>query len=138
MPNLEKSLESGIAPFVMRNVPNIENTSTVDVAVANYNATPSGSVLIVDSGTHMLSGIITGSDLTKLRHSKTAEDLATMVGVVAIKENAQLWQLLKIMNGENALNRPLNSLPVVDVAGKPVGVVQREQLVRRLAEFEKA
>lgn len=141
MPNLEKSLESGIAPFVMRNVPKIENTSSIDVAVASYNATPSGSVLIVDSGTHMLSGIITGSDLTKLRQSKSpekAEDLATMVGVVAIKENAQLWQLLKIMNGENALHRPLNSLPVVDVAGKPVGVVQREQLVRRLAEFEKA
>jgi len=141
MPNFEKYLESGIAPFVMRDVPKIENTASIDVAVASLNATPSGSVLVVDSGTHALSGIITDSDLTKLRQGKTpekAEDLATLVDVVAIRESAQLWQLLKMMNGENALHRSLNSLPVVDAAGKPVGVVQREQLVKRLGEFEKA
>jgi hypothetical protein len=43
---------------------------------------------------------------------------------------------LKIMNGENALQRPLNSLPVVDAEGKPVGVIKREQLVGRLAQVE--
>ena len=140
MPITDKVLESGIAPFVVRDVPQVENTASLDATLASFRATPSGSVLVVDSGTRALSGIITGSDLTKLGQKnqvQNAEELATHE-IVAIRDSAQLWQLLKIMNGENALRRPLNSLPVVDADGKPVGVIKREQLVGRLAQFEKA
>lgn len=139
MPPYDKALESGIAPFVMGDVPRIQATDSIDTALASFKATSSGSVLVVDPATQKLSGIITGSDLVKLHGSQSpekAEDLATK-RVIAIRDDAQLWQLLKIMNGENTLRRPLNSLPVVDSAGKPVGVVRREQLVGRLADFER-
>jgi len=135
----EKFLQTGIAPFVTREVPTVENGSTLETTLASFKAAPSGSVLVVDAGTHALSGIITGSDLTKLGRSnqpQTAEDLATQE-VVAVRENAQLWQLLKIMNGENALHRLLDSVPVVDEAGKPIGIVKRDRLASRLAEMER-
>lgn len=135
----EKVWQSGIAPFVTRDVPTVENTSPVETTLASFRATPSGSVLVVDSGTHALSGIITGSDLTKLGQSnqppRKAEDLATQE-VVAIRESAQLWQLLKIMNGENALHRLLNNVPVVDEAGKPIGIIKRDRLMSKLANME--
>lgn len=139
MPISDKVLESSIAPFVVRDVPKVENTSSVDTVIASLKATPTGSVLVVDSGTQELSGIVTRTDLAKLRASqppKNADDLATKE-VIAIKNDAQLWQLLKIMNGENALQKSLSSLPVVDADGKPVGIVRREQLIWRLAEVER-
>jgi CBS domain-containing protein len=137
--NFEQLLQSGIAPFVMREPP-IENTSSMDTTLATFSAAPSGSVLVMDSGTHQLSGIITGSDMTKLRPQgapQRAGDLATKE-VIAIKEGAKVWQLLKIMNGENAFHRQLDSLPVVDASNRPVGVVKREQLVSKLAEMDRA
>lgn len=138
MSAIEKALQSGIAPFVDRKVPSIESTSSIETTITSFRAAPSGSVLLYDSGTRALSGIITGSDFTKLRQDNPpakAEDLAT-TEVVAIRDTAQLWQLLKIMNGENALNRPLDSLPVVDADSRPVGIVTRDCLMKRLAELD--
>ena len=36
---------------------------------------------------------------------KTAKDLAAQTKVIAVRDNAELWQLLKIMNGDNTLNK---------------------------------
>lgn len=135
---LEKAFSSGIAPFVTYDVPRVPKTSNIKDTVASIKAAPSGSVLVVDASTQALSGIVTENDLAKLAggNVNSAEDLAT-TEVIAIRENAQLWQMLKIINGENMLNRPLDYLPVVDAANKPVGVINRKDLQDRLAKFER-
>ena len=140
MKTFDPMLESGITQFVVRDVVKVDNTASVDVALEKFKATPYGAVLVTDSATQALSGIITGTDLTKLRQStspQTAGDLAS-TEVVAIRQDAQMWQLLKIMNGENALRRQLDSLPVVDNEGKPVGIIKRERLLGRLTDLENA
>lgn len=138
MNTFDNFLVSGIAPFVMREKP-IDDTVPINVAVTALKATPSGSVLLVDSGTHQLSGIITSGDLTKLAEEnqpKTAAALATQE-VIAIRDNAQLWQLLKIMNGDNPRHQTLDYLPVVDDSNKPVGIIKREQLLNQIRELGK-
>jgi CBS domain-containing protein len=139
MPAIEKVLGSGISSFIERDVPRIENTASSEAALDRLESAPSGSVLVIDSGTNLLSGIITESDLSKARRNnpQTAGDLATKQ-IVAIRDDAQLWQLLKIMNGENALGRRLDSLPVVDAQGNAVGVVKREKLMQRLSGMDLA
>jgi predicted transcriptional regulator len=134
---LEKAFSSGIAPFVTYDVSRVPKTFNIQDTVASVKSAPSGSVLVIDAGTQALSGIVTENDLAKLvgGNINSAEDLATKE-VVAIRENAQLWQMLKIINGENILNRPLEYLPVVDAANKPVGVINRKGLQDRLAKFE--
>jgi CBS domain-containing protein len=135
---LDKAFSSGIAPFVTYDVQKVPKTLSIKDTVDSVKTAPTGSVLVVDAGTQALSGIVTENDLSKLMggNVNSAADLATKE-VVAIKDNAQLWQMLKIINGDNILKRPLDYLPVVDAANKPVGVINRKDLQDRLAKFER-
>jgi hypothetical protein len=58
-----------------------------------------------------------------------------MRDVVAIANGAQLWQMLKIMNGENKSRKLVDTLPVVDKETKiPLGVIRRETLRESLPQ----
>ena len=105
-------------------------TDDIKVVAEKFRNTPHRTVLVADPTTDKLAGLITSKDLTKLaeKSSGVAKDIASSGNVVAIRNDAQVWQLLKIMNGENALGRPLDTLPVVDADGKPQGVVKRDTL----------
>jgi predicted transcriptional regulator len=136
--DFNKLLQSGIAPFVQWELP-VPTTAPANTALSSLQVAPSGSLMVVNPTNQQLSGIITSSDVPRayLNNNlpETAVDLATR-RVVAIKDNAQLWQLLKIMNGENDLHRPLDVIPVVDADNRPIGIIKREKVKETLQKME--
>ena len=99
-------------------------------------SSPSHTVIVTRDDSLHLVGIITSMDLMKLRNSpKTALDIATTSDTIAIREDAQLWQLLKMINGDNSQKRYLDVVPVVDTEGRVRGVIERENLKRTLDQF---
>jgi CBS domain-containing protein len=119
-----------IRDFIDVKVPKVRLSDKVTVATEIYNASPQ-HVILVEDDTGALAGVITDNDLTKLMgldDQATVAKLATTTQVVAIKEDSQLGQLLKIMNGENPLNTRLDMVPVVDANQRPVGIVTRDSL----------
>jgi len=125
-------LQSGIKSYVQASVPMIGVDATTQEAVDALKASGYGTVYTV-TPEKKLAGVITFCDLEKLSTTdalrpKSAKDLSTDTRVVAIRENAELWQLLKIMNGENAANKRFERIPVVDSDKRLVGVVDRSSL----------
>jgi CBS domain-containing protein len=122
--------EVPIRDFIDIKVPKVRLSDRVTVATEIYNASPQ-HVILVEDETGALAGVITDNDLTKLvglDDQATVAQLATTTQVVAIKEDSQLGQLLKIMNGDNPLNARLDMVPVVDGNHRPVGIVTRDRL----------
>lgn len=135
-------LESSIGSYISTNVPTVQEGASAAEATRLMD-NPYGVVFVTD-GENRLKGLITRNDLTKLGQvtpPRTASDLGTMQKVVAISSGAQLWQLLKIMNGENKASKTLDVLPVVDSEKKPVGVIRREtlreSLPQKIASFQR-
>jgi len=123
--------QAGITDFLTK-VPTIAETADKDAAVDLLSSSPQGVILVVDSPTSKkVTGIITKSDLARLNRKPppvTAKDLATFEGVVGIRSDAKLWQLLRIINGDNKRNVILNQVPVVDNDGQALGVVTRDMI----------
>lgn len=136
-------LESGISSYLSVDVPTVDEAVSAPEAAKKVE-NPYGVVLVTGPN-RSLKGIITRSNLIKLTDTPpptTALELATTDKVVAIAQEAQLWQLLKIINGENKAGKPLEVLPVVDRdTKKPIGVIRREtlraSLPEKLATFKK-
>jgi CBS domain-containing protein len=87
-------------------------------------------VLIVDSS-NKLKGLVTNRDLKRLAfvdQDDPVEKLGTK-DIVAIKAEAEIWQMLKILNGENRLKIKLDYLPVVDDDNRVLGIVTRRRLL---------
>jgi predicted transcriptional regulator len=133
----DQILESEITPYVTTGVPTVQTDSSIDDTIDKMASSEFGIVFLVNSTDGKLLGTITYEDLTKLKdnRARNASELATRK-VVAIRKNAQLWQLLKIINGENSLCEQLDSLPVVDADSKPVGIVQRAKLISKLTKMQ--
>src|SRR5438132_7769237 len=97
--NLEVPIQS-----LMTTVPVVAIDDSIETALRVYENAPL-KVLTVTKKDGTLAGLITPSDMTKLYKlepdpNATVEKLATpLEDLVAIKSNAQVWQLLKIMNG---------------------------------------
>ena len=128
--NLEIPIQS-----LMTTAPVVSIDDSIETALRVYENAPLKVLTVTKDG--KLAGLITASDMTKLYklapdQNATVEKLATLGDVVAIKSNAQVWQLLKIMNGGNPRGQWLNEIPVVDEEFRPVGIVTREALVREL------
>jgi predicted transcriptional regulator len=54
--------------------------------------------------------------------------------LIAVKQSAELWQLLKIMNGENSRHSRLDVVPVVAEDKSIVGYITREDLKSKMDE----
>ncbi|MBI2510649.1 MAG: CBS domain-containing protein [Opitutae bacterium] len=125
-------LQSGIAKFISADVPTVNIDAPVQEAVDALKNSPYGAVYAV-SADRKLAGVITSCDMIKLGTSdatrpKKVSELATTTKIVGIRDDAELWQLLKIMNGENSINKRLDRIPVVSADKKIVGVVDRRAL----------
>ncbi len=134
-------LESGIQRYISTAVPSVAEDAPAKDAAGKLD-NPTGVAFVTDT-TGRLKGIITKADLAKLAQAQPpaqARALGTMgreaggPGVVAIRNTAQCWQLLKIMNGENFRRQILDVLPVVDQDNKPVGVILKETLRQRMPQ----
>lgn len=127
-------LESSILRYLETDVPRvIEGVSVQDIAQRLESYSP-GVVLMVDAD-NRLKGIITRSDLVKIAQLTgpvRAANLETRDRIVGISNTAQMWQLLKIMNGENSARRSFDVLPVLDSEKKPLGIIRRETLQQRM------
>ena len=127
--------KAGITDFLTA-VPTVPQNADRDEAIARLGSSPLGVVLVVESPqSQRVTGIITKSDLIKLTNSPPpakARDLVTSEGVVGIRSDAKLWQLLRIINGDNKRNMILNQVPVVDHEGNALGVVTRDSLRERI------
>lgn len=88
-----------------------------------------GATLVVNQQGEV-SGIVTKCDVPRSlqAENKTAASIATKENIVAVRNDAELWQLLKIINGENRQKRVFQVLPVVDSNRKPVGLVTRKSI----------
>jgi CBS domain-containing protein len=128
-----------IRPFIDYDVPLIDEDAPLNQALAALGQSASHTVLLKKPNSRQLAGIITNSDLSKLDKvtatdltSKKAKDLATTAGVVGVKHDAMLWQLLRLINGDNSYKRPFDHVPVVDSDKQVVGLIDRESLNRKM------
>jgi len=132
-----------ISQFIDYSVPQLEEAAPIQEAIAAIGRSPGGAVLLHKPNSRQLGGIITVSDLAKLEKfgpqdwiHKQAKDLATTSGVIGIKYDAKLWELLRLINGVNSRKRPLDQVPVVDADKQIIGLIDRESLNRRMVELE--
>ena len=102
------------------------SASPSEVAQA-LGLSPAHVALVVSDDTAELLGIVTPADLVKLTTAKSALEVATTFPV-AVNNNAQLWQALQLMNGDNSQGKTVNVLPVVDSERNPQGVLVRSRL----------
>lgn len=131
-------LRSDIQGFVQKGTPTILDTGSVEEAISVFKSNSARAVYVLKAD-GSLAGVITSTDLTKLNQEKkpaTALQLATSDKVIGIRQDAELWQLLKIMNGDNAARRSFEQLPVLDADNKPVGTVTKEALRVSLGDIE--
>jgi len=131
-------LREGISGYMQRDVPKVKATDSPETAFQVFkNAGPNVVYMVDDQD--KLKGVITSSDLAKLRTGAaptSASDLGTTTNVIAVKNSAELWQLLKLMNGENSTSKAFDQLPVVDDNKVLVGFVDRNSLRSRLSEVQ--
>jgi CBS domain-containing protein len=124
-------LQTSIAGLIQKDVPTVAADASVQDAIAQLKSTPYQTVYTVsDVAKKTLAGVITFHELDKLLTSKpeTARDIAKQGKMIAIRDNAEVWQLLKIMNGENSLNTKFDRLPVVDANNALLGIVDRNRV----------
>jgi arabinose-5-phosphate isomerase len=90
-----------------------------------------GAVVVVD-GSGKLSGVFTDGDLRRhLRNRPAAELLETPIGVVMTRSPKRIGKESLASEALGLLNRyRIDELPVVDGEGRPVGLVDVQDLVR--------
>ncbi len=111
-------------------VPTVSETAPIDNALDSFKTSGARVLYTVDKD-GVLTGVITPSDITKLNQDprpQTARDLATTEKIIGIKKDAELWQLIRIMNGENAIDKKFDQVPVLDEKNRPIGIVKRDNL----------
>lgn len=127
--------KAGITDFLAQ-VPMVFEDADKDEALAAIGETPHGVVLLVDKpNSRKVTGIITQFDLRRLSQEPRptkAKDLATYQGVVGIRGDAKLWQLLRLINGDNKRGMSLDQVPVVDYQGNALGVVTRDLIREKI------
>jgi|ERR1044072_4597138 CBS domain-containing protein len=134
----EVLLGSGIEKYIEPAVPTVSESAQIDEVVEALKKSPS-RVLYTINPSGALSGVITPGDLAKLNTDPkptTAQQIATKEKVIGVKPTAELWQLLKIMNGENAAGKNFDQLPVLDQDNKPIGIIIKNALRDTLAAVQ--
>ena len=128
--------ETPIEKFITRDVGVVRLNDPVTVAIEKYKSSPYHAVLIEDQSGKLV-GLLTDGDLTKLLGASpesAVEAIATTGEIVAIKKEANLGQLLTIMNSEGTSPIARRLIPVVDDQHHPIGIVIRENLRADIAE----
>lgn len=133
---------TGIKPFINYDVPVLDESASLPEALAALGRSPTRTVLLKKPNSRQLAGIITNSDLSKLGKIGAADiptcqakDLATTSGMVGVHYDAMLWQLLRVINGDNTLKKPFDQVPIVDNEKQIVGLISRDALNRQMEQF---
>lgn len=136
---MERILHSPVTEFISRSYSNVLEDAPLESALQAYKDSPTRSVLVMQPGGTKLRGLITDDDLTKLGSRdhgfKNAKDIATTSDIIAIRDNAELGQLIKILNGGNRLKRRLEVVPVVDGEQNVVGLATRAFVDKKLSDL---
>jgi CBS domain-containing protein len=138
MPSItEFAYEAPVMGFITTGVPVVKLTDTVGEAATKYELNPSNRSLLVVDSDGVLAGLVTDKDLTKLIDQSRNDPVSVLISspeVVAVRNSANLGQLLRIMNGENPSGLSLDIVPVVDGDTRPLGVIKRSSLTADLSE----
>jgi CBS-domain-containing membrane protein len=124
----QKPWDSSIERF-LRTAWDVPEDTTVGTLMPMIYRAPYGLVMITRHEKE-LSGILTQSDLVKLRDVKPetlAKEVATRT-VVAVPMNASVADTLDLMSGRNSLSRAFKQLPVLNPGREVLGVVIRKEL----------
>jgi len=87
----------------------------------------------------VLKGCITEINLTRAILNKQETKPVLVIAetkLVAIKQDAELWQLLKILNGDNQQRKLLDDIPVVRENNILVGSISRDHLRTALSAYQ--
>jgi CBS domain-containing protein len=125
--------ETPIEKFISKDVEVVGLDDPIKLVIDKYRSSRYRAVLLKDQQDR-LAGIITDNDLTNLLGASPdspVAQIATSGDIVAIRKDANLGQLLAIMNEPT---RPRQIIPVVDDQNHPVGIVSRESLRGDIAE----
>jgi CBS domain-containing protein len=132
-------LREDIKGYVQKNVPTVRESATVDEALEIFKKNSARALYTVKDKGGALSGVITPCDLAKLNQAekpKTALDLATTDKIIGVRPDAELWQLLKIMNGDNVIKKHFDQLPVLNEDNQPIGIVTKDALRDKLSAVQ--
>jgi len=130
MTSTDSVLSLGIDQFIRTDVEHVKMTDNLDAIGQAYKRSSLPVIFAVDDA-GILKGVITDNDLTDLIRFKPDQTVANFISEktsIAIKKDAELWQLIKIMNGANALGQSVDKLAVIDEGQHPVGVILRNDL----------
>jgi CBS domain-containing protein len=121
-----------VADLCARDVPRLSADAAISAAVAAMQKAWTGAALIMDGD--RLAGIFTERDL--LRHLAGGNtDLRAPVRTVMTPNPAVLAPDDSIMHALDLMSgREFRNLPVVDKAGRVMGIVRMGDILRRLAE----
>ena len=122
-----------IEKFISKDVEVARLSDPISLVIDRYRSSRYRAVLLKDQEGR-LAGLITDNDLTNLLGASPdspVEKIATTSEIVAIRKDANLGQLLAIMNEPTP---PRQIIPVVDDQNHPVGIVSRESLRGDIAE----
>ena len=132
-------LRDDIKGYIQKNVPTVRESATVGEALEIFKKNSARALYTVKDDNGALSGVITPCDLAKLDQAekpKTALELATTDKIIGVRQDAELWQLLKIMNGDNVIKKHFDQLPVLNEKNQPIGVVTKDALRDKLSAVE--
>jgi arabinose-5-phosphate isomerase len=115
---------------VGRNVAVVSDTVTVEAALAAAgDGRRAGAVLLVDADGR-LSGIFTDGDLRRLVNTRGAVALAGRVEEVMTREPRCLADTDLVRDAVRMVReRRVDEIPVVDADGRPVGILDIQDLV---------
>jgi CBS domain-containing protein len=135
---LPELLSSSINTFVDTSAPTVSTTATLDVVLKAFS-NKVGVVCVTEPTMGKLKGIITGHEFASaavaLKKPQFAIQLAKTTEIVAINITAEVWALLKLMNGDNHLNKWLDFIPVLDKNERFIGLITRSQLKQTLQTY---
>ena len=126
-------LQSGIAGYVQP-VQLLPEGASVAEAWKALQRSRHGTVYVVDGG-GVLQGALNFREFDWMAGNgaaRSAGDLVAAGTTVCIREAARLWQLLKLLNGDNASGQRLEEIPVVDAANRIRGAIDRNELRKAL------
>jgi len=122
---------SRVGQLPLKEVPVLGNDGTVSQAVVQMRAHSHGSTLVVKGG--RLSGIFTERDLLKLVAQRESLDQPVANVMTAnprtVTREDSLFDVIQLLD-QGGYRR----LPVVDVAGSPVGLIDVKTVVHFLVE----
>lgn len=108
----------------------VKETDTLLAALGAAKASPRSGALLVVDGSGALAGIFTDGDLRRLMASRGPASLSTAIGELMIRtpttvrDDAIVDELATIF-----IEKRVDEVPVVDAAGRPVGLIDVQDLL---------